>query len=112
VFAGKQLEQMTAAQAHGLGVFRLDGSVTSMSSTTLDGQLWLHCEVLLLVMERSTGLLRSVLKGAARGVELPSGELAQQKKMMARRVVDAAVKSALRNADSALDHSLHASTLD
>jgi hypothetical protein len=106
VFGTAHVEQVRAAQARGLGVFRMDGSVTSLSATTLDGQLWMHCEVLLLVMDRATGLLRSVLKGAARGVEVPTTEIAQQKRTMAQRIVGAAVRSALRDADVALGGSL------
>jgi hypothetical protein len=106
VFGTAHVEQVRAAQARGLGVFRMDGSVTSLSATTLDGQLWMHCEVLLLVMDRATGLLRSVLKGAARGVEVPTAEIAQQKRTMAQRVVGAAVRSALRDANGALGDAL------
>jgi hypothetical protein len=104
VFAAKQIQQAHEARDRGLSVYRLDAAVTSMSTTSLDGQLWVHCEVLLLLMDGPTGLLRTVLKGAARGVETPSveGAQAQQRLSMSRRVLDAAVRSALRNADTAL----------
>jgi hypothetical protein len=42
------------------------------------------------------------LKGAARGVEVLAGEPEAQKLSVARRVIDGAVRSALRNADAAI----------
>lgn len=87
----------------GLAVFRLDGAVTTLSTvTTEDGHLSVHCEVALLVVDRPTGSLRTLFKGAARAVEIPKGDLNQQKLDIAQRVVAGAVRSALRNADSAL----------
>ncbi|MET0384791.1 MAG: HEAT repeat domain-containing protein, partial [Polyangiales bacterium] len=106
VFPGKQTEHVQAAQARGLPVYRLNAAVTSLSATLIDSQLWVHCEVLLLVMDEPTGLLRTVLKGAARGVEVPSGDPAAQRLAISRRVVDGAVRSALRNADAALGDAL------
>jgi hypothetical protein len=95
--------ELQAAAGSGLTVFRLDGAVTTLSSnTTEDGHLAMHCEVALLVVDRPTGSLRTLFKGAARAVEVPKGDLDEQRLDIAQRVVAGAVRSALRNADSAL----------
>lgn len=92
-----------SAAVSGLTVFRLDGAVTHLSAvTTEDGHLSIHCEVALLVVDRPTGSLRTLFKGAARAVEVPKGDLDEQRLDIAQRVVAGAVRSALRNADSAL----------
>jgi hypothetical protein len=106
LFGAEQLADLQAAQRRGVSVFRLDGAVTSLSTITVDGQLTVHCEVALLVMDRPTGSLRTLFKGAARSVELPYGEPAQQKLELAQRVVAAAVRSALRNAETSLPTAL------
>jgi hypothetical protein len=94
---------LQAAAGSGLTVFRLDGAITNLSAvTTEDGHLSLHCEVALLVVDRPTGSLRTLFKGAARAVEVPKGNLDEQRLDIAQRVVAGAVRSALRNADSAL----------
>jgi hypothetical protein len=106
--AGAATPTPTAARASGapkpitLSVFRLDGTVTSLVMSMVEGQLSVHCEVSLLVMDQPTGSLRTLLRGAARGVEIPAGERALQELAVARRVVDAAVRSALRNADNVI----------
>jgi hypothetical protein len=102
VYAPAHLDQVQAAVAQGLRVYRVDGAVTTMSAQVIDGQLTVHCEVVLLVIDSPTGMLRTLIKGAARGVELPQRETAQQKLAMARRVVDGAVRSALHNAEAML----------
>jgi hypothetical protein len=103
VFVPEQTEQLQAAVGSGLTVFRLDGAVTALSTVvTGEGQLAVHCEVALLVVDRPTGSLRSLFKGAAHAVEIPNGDPDDQQLDIAQRVVAAAVRSALRNADSAL----------
>ena len=102
VFAPEQQEQLQAAVGEGLTVFRLDASITMLSAVVADGQLSVHCEVALLVIDRPSGSLRTLIKGAARAVEIPIGDPDQQALAIAQRVVAGAVRSALRNADSAL----------
>jgi hypothetical protein len=99
VFGEASLHDAQAAQAQGLSLFRVDGSVTALSTVRRDGQLSMHCEVALLLMDRPSGALRTLLKGAATGVEIPAGAPAVQELSVATRVVDAAVRSALHNAD-------------
>jgi len=102
LFEPEQQAEVRAAQRRGLSVFRLDGTVTSLSAALLGGQLSVHCEVALLVMDGPTGSLRTLFKGAARSVELPFGEPLRQRVGLAQRVVAAAVRSALRNAETSL----------
>jgi hypothetical protein len=94
--------EVDEAVGQGLTVFRLDATVTHLSTTHSDGQISVHCEVALLVVDRPTGSLRTLFKGAARAVEIPKGDLDEQQLDIAQRVVAGAVRSALRNADSAL----------
>lgn len=108
VFASERAQDVDAAAGRGLTVFRLDGAVTTLSAIkTEDGQLSLHCEVALLVVDRPTGSLRTLFKGAARALEIPKGDLDRQQLDIAQRVVAGAVRSALRNADSALAVATH-----
>src|SRR5262249_28746213 len=55
VFSAARASEAEDAQGHGLSVYRLDGSVTRLSAELQDGQLSVHCEVSLLVMDRPTG---------------------------------------------------------
>jgi hypothetical protein len=100
--------EQESPSSNGLTVFRLDGAVTNLSAvTTEDGHLSMHCEVALLVVDRPTGSLRTLFKGAARALEVPKGDLDMQRLDIAQRVVAGAVRSALRNADSALEVAMH-----
>jgi len=102
VFGAAAVSDALAAQEHGLAVFRVDGSLLSLSAARSAGQLSMHCEVALLLMDKPSGALRTLLRGAANGVEVPAGVPAVQELIVARRVVDAAVRSALHNADAAI----------
>lgn len=108
VFSSEHAQDAFAASGRGLTVYRLDGAVTTLSAvTTADGQLSMHCEVALLVVDRPTGSLRTLFKGAARALEIPKGDRNEQQLDIAQRVVAGAVRSALRNADSALAVATH-----
>jgi hypothetical protein len=102
VFASADRESARAAEEHGLDVYRVDGSVTTLDASVMDGQISVHGEVTLLVMDPRAAALRTLLRGSAHGVELPVGDLEQQKRGIAQRVVEGAVRSALRNAESAI----------
>jgi len=103
LFEPERESDLKTAAGSGLTVFRLDGAVTNLSAvTTDDGHLSFHCEVALLVVDRPSGSLRTLFKGAARALEVPQGNLDEQRLDIAQRVVAGAVRSALRNADSAL----------
>lgn len=100
--SASELERLRAAQKSGLNVYRMDATVTALSAALLDGQIFVHGEVTLLVMDPPTASIRTLLRGFARGVEVPAGDVEQQKRGIAQRVVEGAVKSALRNADTAI----------
>jgi HEAT repeat protein len=106
VFPAAPFADAASAQDHTLPVYRLDGSVTQLTAAMKDGQVAVHCQVTLLVMDRPTGSLRTLLRGAARALEVPIPELERQKREIAQRVVDGAVHSALRNAETAIADSL------
>jgi hypothetical protein len=110
VFGRTQLPAAEGAQQAGLTVFRLDGAVTSLSVELHEGQLLMHCEVSLLVMDQPNGSLRTLLRGAARAAEIATATPELQQPEIARRVVDAAVRSALRHADGAILDAAQAKT--
>ncbi len=98
------------AVARGLPVLRLEGNVTQLVSEPNPDQVSVHCEVSLLVMDDAGRNLRTVLKGAATGLEPRTSEhpvravLVAQQRRIARNAVDGAVRSALRNASSAIEN--------
>jgi HEAT repeats len=98
---------IAAALDRGLPVLRLDGNVTEASSELERAQVSVHCEISLLVMDEAGRNLRTVLKGAATGIEPEIGVRAQretQRGRIARKAVEGAVISALRNASSAIEN--------
>lgn len=95
------------AVRRGLPVLRLEGNVTELAADVTGEQLSVHCELSLLVMDDAGRNLRTVLRGAATGIEPVLGgrspQLAQ-KRRVARTAVDGAVRSALRNASGAIEN--------
>lgn len=79
----------------GLPTLRLEGRVTSIERSMLDGQTSLRCEVALMLMDEHGGALRSVVHGAATGVESSRGARLTQGKPLAERTLDGALNSAL-----------------
>ena len=74
------------------------------------GQLSVRCEISLLLLDEPARNLRSVLKGAATGVEPPldpSASAAAQERRLTRRALDGAVKSALADAWATLEGASH-----
>lgn len=103
VFGSSEAERARDAEAHGLDVYRVDGAVTTLEASVMDGLITVHGEVTLLVMDPRAAALRTLLRGSAHGVEVPVGDVEQQKRGIAQRVVEGAVRSALRNAESAIE---------
>jgi hypothetical protein len=99
---------IAAAVRRGLPVLRLEGNVTQLESETEGEELSVHCEVSLIVMDDAGRTMRTVLKGAATGIEPRMGDGAKpvvaQTRRVAHRAVDGAVRSALRNASSAIEN--------
>lgn len=103
LFSADDHAQLAEAAQRGLPVLRLEGNVVQIMRERHDEQVSVHCEIALLLMDQSDRNLRSVLKGAATGIEPPMGPLAPQEKRLARKAVDGAVRSALHNASSAIE---------
>ncbi|HEX7480512.1 MAG TPA: HEAT repeat domain-containing protein [Polyangiales bacterium] len=95
----------------GVPVFRLDANVTQISREPLGGQVSVHCEVSILLLDEPARTLRSVLKGAATGLEAPTGPLAPQEHRIARKAVAGAVRSALHNATSVIENAAARATV-
>lgn len=104
LFSIEDRAQLAEAEARGLPLIRLEGNVVQIMRELEGEQVSVHCEIALLLMDQSDRNLRSVLKGAATGIEPQTGPLAPQEKRLARKAVDGAVRSALRNASSAIEN--------
>ena len=104
VFAETDTKSIEAAKLRGLPVLRVDGNVTQLQRDVADEQVSVHAEISLLVMGEGDRNLRTVLKGAATGIEPSMGSLPVIEKRLAQKAVDGAVRSALRNASSAIEN--------
>jgi HEAT repeats len=103
VFPETDTKNIEAAKLRGLPVLRIDGNVTHLERDVVDEQVSVHAEISLLVMGEGDRNLRTVLKGAATGIEPSMGSLPVIEKRLAQKAVDGAVRSALRNASSAIE---------
>jgi len=86
--------------------FRVEGVLNDVRRGAAAGQLSVRCEISLLLLDEPARNLRSVLKGAATGVEPPldpSASAAAQNRRLTRRALDGAVKSALADAWATLE---------
>lgn len=84
-----------AIERRGLPTLRLEGRVTSIEHGVLDGQTSLRCQVALMLMDEHGGALRSVVHGAATGVESFSRARLKMDKPLAERTLDGALNSAM-----------------
>jgi hypothetical protein len=84
--------------------FRVEGILNDVRRGARAGQLSVRCEVSLLLLDEPARNLRSVLKGAATGVEPPMGKSPTvQDRRLTHRALDGAVKSALADAWATLE---------
>lgn len=81
-------------------MLRLEGSVTSLVRGELDGRPSVRCQVALILLDERGRALRSVLRGAATGIEWERGPRALRGQRLVERALDGAL-------DSALDGMLH-----
>jgi HEAT repeat protein len=103
--------QLTDSLAHeldrrNLRRFRVEGVLNDVRRGAAAGQLSVRCEISLLLLDEPARNLRSVLKGAATGVEPPldaSASAVAQERRLTRRALDGAVKSALADAWATLE---------
>jgi HEAT repeats len=93
-----------AAAQRNVPVLRIDGNVRQVQRELVEEQVSVHCEISLLVMDQRDRNLRTVLKGGATGIEPSMGALPVIEKRLARKAVEGAVHSALRNASSAIEN--------
>lgn len=107
VLRGAAEPAIAEAVRRGLPVLRLEGNVSELAAEVSGEQLSVHCELSLLVMDDAGRNLRTVLKGAATGIEPLIGTRAPElahKRRVARTAIDGAVRSALRNASGAIEN--------
>lgn len=81
-----------------LPVLRVEGRVTSIERRMLDGQVSVRCRIALMLLDEHGGALRSMLLGAATGVESPGRRRLAQDRQLAERALDGALDSALDGA--------------
>jgi hypothetical protein len=85
-------------------VFRMEATLKKMephlSSTTHS----VRAEVSLLLLDEPERVMRSMLRGAATGVEEPRGSEVAQRRLLARKAISSAVRSAVSNAAEAIDN--------
>ncbi len=104
-------------------VFRIEGTVTELARAPSARDVTLRCVVSFLVLDDRQRTLRGTLRGAATGTEGrvlvhasravrpgPAGP-AEQDLRVARKALDAAVRSALRNAPSMIESAISASSV-
>lgn len=106
VLSAAQLTDALAVdlERRNLSRFRVEGVLNDVRRGAAAGKLSVRCEVSLLLLDEPARNLRSVLKGAATGVEPPMGASATvQDRRLTRRALDGAVKSALADAWATLE---------
>ena len=83
--------------------FRVEGNLKKVSKAFSVGKRAMRAEVSLLLYDEPQRNLRSMLKGAATGMELPRGPRSSQERRLARQALDGAVHAALQNAWRAIE---------
>jgi hypothetical protein len=83
-------------------LLRFEGSLTHVVVRRELGQASLHCEVSLLLLDEPARTLRSSLKGGATSTEQARGPAAQEQAVLIRKTLRNAVRSALANAERAM----------
>lgn len=74
---------------------RIEGRIMSLERGKLDGQPSVRCQVSLMLMDQHGRALRSVMRGAATGIEDPSGPQWLRYARTVQRALDGAVSSAM-----------------
>jgi hypothetical protein len=87
----------------GIPVFRLEGTVTELVGSPSSRDVALRCVVSFLVLDDRQRTLRGTLRGAATGTEGRVVAQVNQELRVARKALDAAVRSALRNASTLIE---------
>jgi hypothetical protein len=74
---------------------RIEGRIMSLERGELDGQPSVRCQVSLMLMDEHGRALRSIMRGAATGIEEPSGPQWLRYARTVQRALDGAVRSAM-----------------
>jgi hypothetical protein len=97
---GRLLRQIRARKIH---IFRVEGNLTTIEATLSSAGHRVRAEVSLLLLDEPERILRSMLRGAATGMEEPRGPEASQRRLLARQAITGAVRSAVTNAKRAIE---------
>jgi hypothetical protein len=102
------LEEMSDAVSERLAqrrvhVFRVEAMLEKVRGSFSSGSHSVRAEVSMLLLDEPDRVLRSMLKGAATGVEAPRGPRASQRRLLARKAVSSAVRTAVSNASQAIE---------
>ncbi|MDH5671131.1 MAG: HEAT repeat domain-containing protein [Myxococcales bacterium] len=84
-------------------IFRIEGSVKTVERGREGTQMSVRTTVSMLLMDEPSRTLRSMLSGAATGLERPTGAAASQERLLARKAMTSAVRSALSKASEAIE---------
>lgn len=81
-----------------LPMLRVEGTVMSLEQGSLDGAPSLRCQVSLVLMDERGRALRSVLRGAATGIESRRDPATLRTALLVQRALDGALDSAMHGA--------------
>ena len=90
-----------------LSVLKLEGNLQSVQPVLSASERRVRCEVSVLLLDESTGALRSMMRGAASAVAQRSGSGLAQEKELARKALRSAVQTAMSTAPEAINAAEH-----
>jgi len=85
-----------------LAVLKLEGNLQSVQPVLSASERRVRCEVSVLLLDESTGALRSMMRGAASAVAQRSGRGVEQERELARKALRSAVQTAMSTASEAI----------
>jgi len=85
-----------------LSVMKLEGNLQSVQPVLSASERRVRCEVSVLLLDESTGALRSMMRGAASAVAQRSGSGVAQERELARKALRSAVQTAMSTAPEAI----------
>jgi hypothetical protein len=105
VFAPAELTaaRVSEARRRRIAAFRIEGTIDCVDGGVTAGEHRMRCQVSLLLMDEPGRTLRSAMRGAASGIEAARGARDQQLRLLARKTLRGAVRSAMAPALSAIE---------
>lgn len=105
VFKLAEMNERLARQirARKIHIFRVEGNITTVEAGLTAGNHSVRAEVSLLLLDEPERVLRSMMRGAATGMEEARGPQSSQRRMLARKAITGAVRSAMTNAPAAIE---------